>query len=263
MIELLKNRTEKDPLAHIGFNAGVCWGADVSDNEENIKRGKSCMKAGHLRTSEYPDVEMIISGYSARCIRELYTHIIGVTRLQESTRYVDCSQSDYFIPSNLTEDQHNNYVYCMNEIFEMYQNQLNTGVSKEDAANLLPLGMDTKIVWKINVRALMHFMEMRMCTRAYKEIRKLSQDIYDALASYSDEWKWIAENFFVPSCKTRGYCIEAKCCGKAPKGLVGLKADTASQFLLFAADKGIDTETVHKLQELVGEYADSLKKEIK
>lgn len=263
MIELLENRTEKDPLAHIGFNAGVCWGADVKNNEKNVERGKTCLKDGHLRTSEYPDVEMVISGYSARCIRELYTHIIGVTRLQESTRYVNCAESDYFVPTGLTEEQHNNYTYCMNEIFSMYQNQLNIGVSKEDAANVLPLGMDTKIVWKINLRALIHFMEMRKCTRAYKEIRQLAQDIYDVLVNYSDEWKWIAEKFFVPSCISRGYCIESKCCGRAPKGISGLKKDAISKFLSFAEAEGLSKDCITKLLYLSNKYSDILVEEDK
>ena len=34
MIKILEKRTEKDPLTHIGENAGICWGADIS-NEEN------------------------------------------------------------------------------------------------------------------------------------------------------------------------------------------------------------------------------------
>ena len=45
MIKILEKRTEKDPLTHIGENAGICWGADISDEEKNINRGKSCMKA--------------------------------------------------------------------------------------------------------------------------------------------------------------------------------------------------------------------------
>ena len=231
MIKLIEKRTEKDPLTHIGENAGICWGADISDKKKNLSRGKSCMNSGHMRTAEYPTVEMIIEGYSARCIRELYTHVIGVTRLQESTRYVKCDDFNYYLPKGILEKQKICYDNFMNEIKHYYKYLSSVGMSKEDSANILPLGMNTKIVWKINVRALIHFMNMRLCNRAYKEIRQLCKEIKDSLSNYSDEWKWICDNYFVPNCKAIGYCTEEKCCGMMPKGREGLKEKIIKEYL--------------------------------
>lgn len=230
MVEIIEKRTERDPLCHIGENAGICWGADVSDEKKNIERGKNCMKSGHMRCAEYPDVEMIVDEFSARCIREAYTHIIGVTRLQESTRYVNCADFGYYTPYGITEEQKEVYDDIMKEIMKSYETLLDLGMSKEDSANILPLGMNTKIVWKINLRALIHFMNMRMCNRAYKEIRQLCKEIKDLLSNYSDEWKWICDNYFVPNCKMIGYCMEEKCCGFMPKGLEGLKEKIIEEY---------------------------------
>ena len=78
--------TTKNPITLIGHRAGVCWGADVTDDKKNYKRGLDCIKANHGRALEYVNIETIIDGYSARVIRELYTHIGGApTRLQAST----------------------------------------------------------------------------------------------------------------------------------------------------------------------------------
>ena len=229
MITIIEKRTEKDPLAHIGENAGVCWNSDISDVEKNIKRGKSCIQSGHLRTAEYPTVEMIIEGYSARCIRELYTHIIGVTRLQDSTRYINFEDFAYYNPGS-TEEQKEQIAKTMGDISENYGKLLELGMKKEDCANILPLGMHTKIVWKINLRGLIHFMNMRLCNRALKEIRTLANEIKSKLSAYSEEWKWICDNYFVPTCKSIGYCTEEKCCGLMPKGLDGLKAQIIEDY---------------------------------
>ena len=229
MITIIEKRTEKDPLAHIGENAGVCWNSDISDVEKNIKRGKSCIQSGHLRTAEYPTVEMIIEGYSARCIRELYTHIIGVTRLQDSTRYINFEDFAYYNPGS-TEEQKEQITKTMGDISENYGKLLELGMKKEDCANILPLGMHTKIVWKINLRGLIHFMNMRLCNRALKEIRTLANEIKSKLSAYSEEWKWICDNYFVPTCKSIGYCTEEKCCGLMPKGLDGLKAQIIEDY---------------------------------
>ena len=90
------DRTCPDPIRLIGEMAGVCYGADTEDIEKNFKRGINCLKSQHGRTFEFPDVYMILDGYSARVIREFYTHIGGLpTRLQSSTRYIDYSKNGF------------------------------------------------------------------------------------------------------------------------------------------------------------------------
>ena len=74
--------TTKDPISLIGRRAGVCWGADISDEKKNYRRGLDCLESNHGRTLEFVNVEMVLDGYSARVIREWYTHIGGApTRL--------------------------------------------------------------------------------------------------------------------------------------------------------------------------------------
>lgn len=215
MITILP-QTDKKPLNTIGFCAGVCWNSPVDDKEKNIKRAKNCIASGHLRVAEYPDVFCVIEGYSARCIRELYTHIIGTTRLQSSTRYVDAKNMDieneFYYP--FSDEAKEVYKNGLQNIMQTYQKLEDLGYPKEDAANILPLGMSTKIVWKMNLRGLIHFMNMRLCNRAYKEIRQLSNELKQKLRIYSPEWEWICDNLLVPKCDALGYCDEAKSCGR-------------------------------------------------
>lgn len=217
MITILP-QTDREPLNTIGYCAGVCWNSPVDDKEKNIKRAKSCILSGHTRTAEYPEVYCIVEGYSARCIRELYTHIIGTTRLQSSTRYVDAKnmdvEQDFYYPFVANPEAAEVYKEGLTNIMQTYEKLEELGYPKEDAANILPLGMNTKIVWKINLRALMHFMNMRLCSRAYKEIRQLSNELKTELRKLSTEWEWICDNLLVPKCEAMGYCDEAKSCGR-------------------------------------------------
>ena len=226
-IELLDGTTE-NPLQKMGYNAGVCWAAPLDDAEKNRKRAISCIKAGHGRVLEYVDVEMVISGASARCLRELYTHIGGSpTRLQSSTRYVSEEQGfGYYIPPKIENNPELKPIYedGMELIQKTYNSLMARKATKEDAANILPLGVERKMVWKINLRALINFMNRRLCTRALKEIRDLSIEIKDRLAEKNEEWAWIAENLFVPTCEIYKYrnpnlvfCPEQQCCGKHKK----------------------------------------------
>ena len=219
MIQIFET-TDKYPLQKIGKMAGVCWNSPVDDAEKNIKRAKECIISGHGRVLEYVNIEPCISGYSARAIREYYTHIGGSpTRLQESTRYVNCGNFEYFIPPAVkgSDSAAKLYGECMDFIQKQYAALLEAGVSREDAANVLPLGMMTKIVDKRNLRNMINLMNQRLCTRAYTEIRTLANEIKSSLSAYSEEWAWICENFFVPKCEVSGFCTEKKSCGRKPK----------------------------------------------
>lgn len=196
----------------IGHLAGVCWNSPTDDVDKNIVRALDCIDSGHTRVAEFPEVYCVIDEYSARCMRELYTHIVGVTRLQASTRYINYKEFHYYNPFEKGSKQEEIYKKAMDGVGFCYQALLQAGVSKEDCANILPLGMDSKMVWKINLRALIHFMNMRLCGRAYKEIRTLANELKNELAEYSDEWKIIADKYFVPNCVASGKCKEKNSC---------------------------------------------------
>lgn len=213
--------TTKDPISLMGRRAGICWGADISDTEKNYKRGLDCIQSNHGRVMEYVNIEAVIDGYSARVIREWYTHIGGApTRLQASTRYIDYSNFDYIIPKSI-KNQEQSATYCaiMNEIRDSSQQLEKLGVPREDIGLILPLGMTTKIVDKRNIRNVMDMSRQRMCTRAYWEYRELFDDYLNELANYSEEWAEIIPMIMMPKCEMLGYCPEKYGCGKYPKAV--------------------------------------------
>lgn len=212
--------TTKDPISLMGRRAGVCWGADTSDTKKNYKRGLDCIQSNHGRVMEYVNIEAVIDGYSARVIREWFTHIGGApTRLQASTRYIDYANDfDYLMPKSVqTVEQKNIYVNAMATVADAARDLEKLGVPREDSALVLPLGMTTKIVDKRNIRNVMDMSRQRMCTRAYWEYRELFDDYLNELANYSEEWAEIIPMLMMPKCETLGYCPEKYGCGKYPK----------------------------------------------
>ncbi|MBQ2396681.1 MAG: FAD-dependent thymidylate synthase [Bacteroidales bacterium] len=216
----IKEWTMKDPLSCMGFNAGVCWNAKLND-EASVARAIDCMKSGHGRVSELPDVYLVIEGFSAKALRELYTHIGGSpTRLQASTRYIDYEKGfDVVTPPSVEKNNDAAEVWykAISDIKAAMGALKALGIPKEDYTNLLPLAYESKMIWKVNLRTLINFMNMRLCSRAYWEIREFSQMLKDALSNYSEQWYYICREFFVPKCEAVGYCTEAKCCGRKPK----------------------------------------------
>lgn len=216
---LILPQTTTKPITLIGEMAGVCYGADTSDEAKNYKRGWDCITSGHGRTLEFPDVYMEISGYSARVIREWYTHIGGMpTRLQASTRYINYEEFGYIMPQSIATNEvaGEEYQDAMRMIGHTINMLTDMGIPREDAAMLLPLGMATRIVDKRNLRNLIDMSRQRMCQRAYWEFRELFADLSIALATYSDEWGQIVNEQFFPKCELTQTCPEKRGCGKYP-----------------------------------------------
>ena len=218
---IISELTTKKPISLIGEMAGVCWNGDTKDPQKNYKRGIKCLTSGHGRTWEFPDVYLILDGYSARVIREWYTHIGGApTRLQASTRYINYQDGfDYVTPNSIKNNEHALEVYkdIMQKIAEAGGVLDVLGIPREDTALVLPLGMTTKVVGKYNFRTLSDMSHQRMCSRAYWEYRQLFHDLSCALAEYSEEWQYLVTNYFKPKCELCGYCLEEKSCGRKPK----------------------------------------------
>ena len=215
--------TTKDPITKMGRSCGLCWGSKTSDPTLNYKRGKKVMLSGHGRVEEFAHVEMVLEGYSARVIREWYTHIVGASRLQASTRYIDYTKNGgfkYVTPPSIARcpqalEKYQNLMKEINDTCKELEDVW--GIPREDSAMLLPLGMKTIIVDIRNFRSLVEMSHQRMCSRAYWEYRRLFNDICNALSEYSPEWKEIVDLMFHPKCEVLGYCPEEKSCGRMPK----------------------------------------------
>lgn len=208
------------PIQTMGKYAGICWSSDTSDENKNYKRGLDCLQSGHGRAMEFPQVYMIIDGYSARTLRQLYTHIGGSpTRLQESTRYINYDNFDYSIPPSIIKNSvvKARYDQIMHQISEAYKDLEALGIPKEDCGLVLPLGMKSKMVFRTNLRQLVDMSHERLCNRAYWEFHQLMEDMMIALSDYSDEWKYIVHNCFHAKCEEYGYCTEKNSCGRFPK----------------------------------------------
>lgn len=211
--------TTIDPISLMGRRAGICLGKDITDSEKNYKRGLDCIKSNHGRVFEFVNIEAIIEDYSARVIREWYTHIGGSpTRLQSSTRYINYDNFEYIIPKTVqTEEQKTWYNNAIDTISQTLKNLEESGVKREDAAMLLPLGMTTKIVDKRNVRSVISMAEQRMCSRAYWEYRELFNEYIKQLKLYSEEWATLIPMVMKPKRETLGYCSEKYSCGRKPR----------------------------------------------
>lgn len=207
MIEILDYT--KKPLTTMGRVSGICYGQTKESRFRKI--AERCLEEGHGRISEFADITIQISEHSAKMLRELYTHHIGTSKVQASTRYIDYSkgQFDYITPpSVIVSDKEEVWHETMSKIDKAMNELKEAGVPVEDFTNLLPLAYSTKVVLKINVRALINMFNQRACTCAYLEYRMFMSNLNKKLRELDEEWDYLAVNYFVPKCDKDLYCTE-------------------------------------------------------
>ncbi|MGL5647013.1 MAG: FAD-dependent thymidylate synthase [Clostridium sp.] len=200
----------KNPMNMMGKSAGYCYN---TTNEKWFKRiAEQCLKEGHHRVAEFPDIHFEFSEFSGKVMREIFRHI-HLTGLQESTRYVDMEDFKYQTPPSILKNKEAKEVWDkgMTQISNTVKGMKELGVPVEDFSNIIPLAYNTKGVMKIGLRELMHIFNVRACTCAYHEARKFCMELKKAIKETKDEqWIWIAENYLVPKCDIKMFCEEEK-----------------------------------------------------
>lgn len=131
----------------------------------------------------------------------------------QSGRYTPFEENDFYVPSVWRKQSASNKQASEGELdapqnaaltekltahyeqgFKLYQEALETGVSKEMARLFLP-GFSVYYTWiaKVDAHNLMHFLRLRMAPDAQYEIRVFAQAIYDHF--FKPALPWTAEAF--------------------------------------------------------------------
>jgi thymidylate synthase (FAD) len=180
---------------------------------------KTIIGSGHTSALEHASYTFAIDGVSRALTHQLVRHRLASYN-QQSQRYVSYAEEPNFIvPPNIAAqpDALKRFKSANAAAFAEYRALIEAGIAPEDARYLLPNAMETKIVVTMNVRELLHFLELRCCKRAQWEIRALGLAMLDLVEP-------TAPYIFMDagaSCR-RGACREGKMtCGdpydKAPK----------------------------------------------
>lgn len=179
------------------------------------------MGMGHLSPLEHASFTFGVSGVSRALLAQLTRHRIASFSVQ-SQRYVQQGGAEgfnYILPpaiEALGADSMRAYMKQMETMHGWYQQWMkelggNAESAKEDARFVLPNACETRIMFTMNARELLHFFSLRCCERAQWEIRAMAWRMLGLLLP-------IAPNLFEkagPSCVS-GACGEgAKSCGKA------------------------------------------------
>ena len=191
--------------------------------EDNERFIKMLADMGHHSPLEHVSFTFAVEGVSRALTHQLVRHRIA-SYSQQSQRYVNLDKTfDYIMPPSIEKNEITTTVFenAMKDIKRYYdylvdsleESYISNGMDKreankkaiEDARYVLPNACETKIVFTMNVRTLLHFFEKRCCSRAQWEIRNLANEMLRQCKEISP----ILFSSAGPTCK-KGYCTEGK-----------------------------------------------------
>lgn len=185
--------------------------------EKKWKLIRHVLDSGHHSVLEHASFTFFISGVSRALSHQLVRHRIGVSYSQQSQRY--CAFEDgfnYVIPPSISKDPEllGKFRELMTQINDTYQYFLGKEIPAEDARMVLPNACTTNLTVTMNLRALMHFCEERMCTCAQGEIRQMARSMAKLITDKIPELK----EYLREKCYRLGYCNEnsKRSCGRKP-----------------------------------------------
>ena len=216
------------PEEAIALGAKLCYSkSSISDLQEKISAKdqtgfiEKLMDMGHESVLEHASFTFGVEGVSRVLLAQLTRHRIASFSVQ-SQRYVSYENGfGYIIPESieaLGEEAVKKYAEQMQTIESWYvdwQKQLgNKGEkSNEDARFVLPNACETRLTVTMNVRELLHFFSLRMCSRAQWEIRRMAEEMFRLCYETAPS----LFRYAGPAC-LRGKCPEGeKSCGQAAR----------------------------------------------
>lgn len=208
-----------DPLKVIWTQARGCYSPGTFDElweefpgeEAALKLVRKVLGSGHWSVTRGTHYTFSITGVSRACSHQLVRHTIGVSWEQQSQRYVEVRDKDWYVtPAHWPTDIETWYGHIYKEAvlhtMEAYQQLLALGVDKEDARLVLPNATRTNLIGTFSFEALHNFLSQRLCTLAQWEIRDVAKQMRKE-ALLVTPW---AKDYFTIKCIPTMTCTEAK-----------------------------------------------------
>jgi len=177
--------------------------------EQMLKFIEDRMEVGHNSPLEQVWFEFAISGVSRAFSHQFVRHRMGISFEQQSQRYVTFKGGEfpYTMPESIKRRGFGKKIEAeYDKLASLYDEMIQSGVPAEDARFILPNATQTNFKVTVNFLEFLHIADLRLCTRAQWEFRKV---VAMMRAEVMRRFPELA-TYVQPKCGERrtGYCDE-------------------------------------------------------
>ncbi len=151
-------------------------GDDRITRDQMLEFIQKRLETGHASPLEQVWFEFGISGVTRAFSHQFVRHRMGISFEQQSQRYVTFKdgQFPYTVPESVKRaGLETEYAAEFDRISDLYERMIQSGIPAEDARFVLPTATNTNFKVTVNFLELLHIADLRLCTRAQWEFRKV------------------------------------------------------------------------------------------
>lgn len=174
----------------------------MHSNEEHVpatftyKLGKYLLDAEHTSPLEHVSYTFLLQGVSRSFLAQITRHRMG-SFTSASQHYQN--YQDY---PCIVAEKSNELVYALNSSFEAYTNLIKLGEPKEEARQVLPNAAAVNLLWTVNARGLLTFLQQRLCYRNVKEMQMFAEQVLSlVLPTLPEIFTHVGPQCFTGKCK--------------------------------------------------------------
>lgn len=170
-------------LKHLERCGRTCYKSEDKITEDSASKFVSMIKK-RKHDSVLEHIAITVKVICDRGVtHEIVRHRIGCSYSQESTRYCNYGKDKFggeitFIrPPNLSTQEYISWTKVMETAEEEYLKMISLGTSPQIARSVLPNSLKTEIVMTLNLRAWLHFFDLRCAEAAHPQMREIADMI--------------------------------------------------------------------------------------
>lgn len=208
MIVELINYSHINPDDICGMAASLCYNSKYPIHSLNY-----AIKSHHDSVTEHSNFTFKIMGVSSTLLAQLTRHRFFSFSVQ-SERYCGASP-EYVTPPSIKQNSEALSLWeeTIVMIHDAYDRLVNVHkIPKEDARMIREKATAYNLIATANSRELLHFFELRCCSRSQWEIRELARNMLNCVTDVAP----VTFQNAGAHCERFGFCTEGnKCCGRA------------------------------------------------
>ena len=195
-------RKTQDPGKLIKLASDLTQKREPSLTEASKKLIKYLITANHTSLFEHISTTWLISGVSRSFLAQITRHRMA-SYTSASQHYQDYSQYPCVVSQSIDTLE---TLKILKSIDWFYEWLIQQGIKPEEARQILPNAKAVNILWTVNVRSLINFLNLRLCERNVEEMKLFASIISNKCI------KWWPEVFTLvgPDCVMLGKCRQGK-----------------------------------------------------
>lgn len=176
-------------------------------NTEPGKLIKYLLTANHTSVFEHCFITVLITNVSRSFLAQITRHRMG-SFTSASQHYQEYNEYPNIVHPDMDDSDTKNF-FAMADKY--YERLISEGIPKEEARQVLPNAKAVNIMWTVNARSLVNFLNLRMCKRNVAEMLWFA----NRMSYIATQWWPELFTLVGPDCFMKGQCFQGvMSCGK-------------------------------------------------